>query len=513
MALPKEPRQKMINMMYLVLTAMLALNVSSEILHAFKTVNESLANSNTAIESKNQTLFKSFQEKLAKAETKEKAEIWWPKAKQAKDISESIYSYIDDLKEELKRQSGYNPPSDTTYKEDNLDAPTRLFVEGKKKGPELYKRLDDFKKQLLAIDPEIGKEFGNTLPLDLSIPKLTNSSSGSDDKWSYAYFHMTPTIAALTILSKFQNDVKNSESQVVEFCHKKIGAVDVVFDSYAPLYGQNAEYLMPGQELRITAGIGAFNKQSHPTVTVDGAATTALPDGSNEYKTIVGGPGAGVKKLHISFFNQATGKQETRDVDIKYTVGSPTGASVSADATKVFYIGLENPISVSGGTKGDEATHVTVDNGHLTKIRAGKYDVKVDGGTESTVTVTVDGKSTPFKFRVKTVPDPIAMIGKSKGGRIPANEFKAQQGVRAELENFIFEGVKYDVVGFTLVAFGKGFSDQPGYAINRGAAFGADAKRIIEKASGGTSITIDEIKAVGPGVRTVKLAPIPFNLY
>lgn len=498
--------------MYLVLTALLALNVSSEILHAFKTVNDSLGHSNEAIEAKNGTIVTSFQEKLKKEESREKAEYWWKKAKLAKDLSDNVYSYIDGLKMDLMKESGYNPPTDTTFREDNLEAATRLFVEGKGKGKELLQKLTDYKEQLLK-DSAFGKEFGNTLPLDLSVPKL-QTPAGADDKWSYAYFHMTPTIAAITILSKFQNDVKNSESQLLEYCHKQIGAVEVVFDTYAPLYGQSSEYLMPGQELRITAGIGAFNKKSQPVITVDGASTTPLPDGSNEYKTTVGGPGSYSKKLHISFFNQATSKQETKDIDIKYTVGSPTGASVSADATKVFYIGLKNPISVTGGGKGAEATHVTVQNGSLSAGDGnGKYIVEVSGGTESTVNVEVDGKVTPFKFKVKSVPDPVAMIGRSKGGRIPANEFKAQQGVRAELENFIFEGVKYDVTGFTLYAFGKGFSDQPGQAQNQGGAFGPDARRIIDKASAGTSITIDNIRAVGPGGRSVTLPPIPFNLY
>src|SRR5204862_5817849 len=109
MSLPREPRQKMINLMYLVLTALLALNVSSEILNAFKTVDTSLRNSNSVIDDKNNTLFKSFADKIKNPETREKAEQWLPKAQKAKDLSDAVSSYIDNLKMTLKKEAGYNP--------------------------------------------------------------------------------------------------------------------------------------------------------------------------------------------------------------------------------------------------------------------------------------------------------------------------------------------------------------------------------------------------------------------
>src|ERR1700734_42347 len=103
MSLPKEPRQKMINMMYLVLTALLALNVSSEILNAFKTVNNSITNANGVVDSKNATTFKSFEEKLNKPETHDKAAMWMPKATTAKQLSDEISNYIEQIKTDLKK--------------------------------------------------------------------------------------------------------------------------------------------------------------------------------------------------------------------------------------------------------------------------------------------------------------------------------------------------------------------------------------------------------------------------
>ncbi|MEI6184494.1 MAG: gliding motility protein GldM [Bacteroidota bacterium] len=515
MSMPKEPRQKMINIMYLVLTALLALNVSSEIINAFKTINNSLLTSNGIVENKNVLIFKSLQEKLDKAETHQMAAIWKPKADQVKSAADQAYNYIETLKNELIFESSQkgtmkDENGNPTFKADDLDAATRLLVEGPKKAEELKSKLESFRSTALGVDPEVKTTFENTLPLDLSMPKVTGSKAGVTD-WGYAYFHMTPTIAALTILSKFQNDIKNSESQIVEFCHKKVGEVQVRYDAFQAIASQSSEYLMPGQELRITGGVGAFSSAAKPNVTIDGASIALNTEGVAEYKTTVGGPGSYSKKVSISF-KKPDGTVGTLDKEIKYTVGSPTGASVSADAVKVLYIGLKNPLTINGGTAGAEKTSASITQGKLDNQGGGKFIAEVTTPGEATIGVTADGKKTDFKFKVKRVPNPTAMIGSSEGGREPANKIKAQQGVRAELKDFVFEGVEFNVVSFTLIANGGSFTNLQ-FAPNVGAAFNADCKRILDKCSPGTSLIIDEIKAVGPGGDTRKLPPIVFNLY
>ena len=135
MALPKEPRQKMINLMYLVLTALLALNVSSEILNAFKVVDKSLMTSNTNLSAGNETLYKSLLAKVADPITAEKAKIWNPKAEQAKKLSADMDTYINQLKTDLKKEAGVemvtvDGKQVEKYKEDDLEAATRLFGNG-----------------------------------------------------------------------------------------------------------------------------------------------------------------------------------------------------------------------------------------------------------------------------------------------------------------------------------------------------------------------------------------------
>jgi len=348
----------------------------------------------------------------------------------------------------------------------------------------------------------------------LSIPKSTNSEAGQKD-WAYSYFHMTPTIAAITILSKFENDVKNSESQVVEYCHKKIGDVEVVFDAYTAFAGTNSQYLMPGQELTITAGVGAFSKAAQPQVTIDGTSVAInASSGAAEYKTTVGGAGSYSKKVRISFFNQSTGKPDSKEVEVKYTVGSPTGLTITPDAIKVLYVGLDNPVSITGGSKGAEAYHPSISQGNIADKGNGKYIVTV--GTPGTATISVttpEGKTEKVDFKVKNVPPPTPKIGRLAGGRMPVNEFKAQQGLRADLENFVFDGVKYDVVSFMIIATGKGFeASGPQVAENNGPYFGADAKRIIEMCKSGSTVIFDRIKVNGPGGSQTLPQTIAFNL-
>ena len=274
MSLPKEPRQKMINIMYLVLTALLALNVSAEILNAFKIVDGSLVSASNMADQKTNDIFTSFQSKIADGKTHEQAVFWNDKAQQAKKLSDDMYNYVATLKNDLIAESDPRVvDGKKEFKEDDLEAATRLFVsrppEGKAKAKELFDKLNKYKNDLAAIDPSIATLIVPSLPIDLRTPKTTTIPKTDDEKeaWGSGYFHMTPTIASITILSKFQNDIKNSEAQVVEHCHKQVGAVVVVFDEFQAFAGTNSQYLMPGDEFVITAGVGAFSKQqSQPLV-------------------------------------------------------------------------------------------------------------------------------------------------------------------------------------------------------------------------------------------------------
>lgn len=504
MALPTEPRQKMINIMYLVLTAILALNISAEILNAFKTVDRSLMTANGIAEQKNQEILRSLEDKLNDGKTdRAKAQFWLDNAKKVQTLSDEVYKYIDEIKHELKVEAKLkkNEKGEEEYKEDDQEATTRLLAEdkpeGKGRGKDLFTKLTQYKEALKNINPEMWAELGATLPLDLS-PMKSNNQATNNSGWAYGYFHMAPAVAGITILSKFQNDVKNTEAQLIEYCHKQVGQVKVIYDEFQAFAGTNSQYLMPGEELVITAGVGAFSKTARPTITVDGAGVALKPDGTAEYKAAVGNSGAYTKRVHITF-TKPDGTTASKDVDVKYTVGVPSGLVVSTDKTRVFYQNLPNELHVTGGS-GDEKVSVSIEGAgaSLTKQGAGNYLVNTPNLGSTTVTAS-DGKTTQkIVIAVKSVPPPIAKVGGRAGGVMAPNVFRVQKGVAAELQDFIFEGVKYEVTAFTMYCTGKGF-EEPGIAEVSGAYFNADAQSLMRKCVAGTTVVIDEIKVRGPG--------------
>ena len=507
MALPKEPRQKMINLMYLVLTAMLALNVSAEIINAFKVVDNSLTTTNTVVDRSTGTIMESFKIKLEAAESKEKAAIWMPKAESATRLTKEIYDYIDGLKTKIKVGAGFDPTDpNSTFKEDNIDVATRI-MDKQGEGEKLRDKLVKYKQAMLALDPEVGKMFEKTLPINTEIPKLKNTTLGNIT-WASSYFRMTPTVAALTMLSKFQNDVKTTENRMVNEFHNRVGQVVVRFDAFEPIVGASSSYLFPGQELEITAGLGAYSKTKLPTVTI-GGASIALNEKGLAVKKFKVGSTSGSVNVVVNYTDQ-DGNPQSRTTTINYTVGTATGAFVSAEKVKVLYIGLDNELAVSGGNVGDEKVSVSINNGSLSKIAPGKYISKPTSAGKAIVTVNSDGKTSSFEFRVKNVPDPVAMVGASKGGRMPSNQFKAQVGIRAELENFVFEGVTFTVTGYVIYLTGAGFPD-PQFRQVSGNSF-APVQDLINKAKPGTTITIDEVRASGPGGSRM-IPGVFFNLY
>jgi gliding motility-associated protein GldM len=529
MSLPKEPRQKMINMMYLVLTALLALNVSAEILNAFKTVNNSITTSNTVVEDKNNLTYGAFEKALNDPQTKANALIWAPKAKQIQKISSDMYNTLNGMKELLIMES--NPEmkdGKKSFNDANLDAATRVFDKDGK-GKILFDSLAEYKKQMLSVlNPaeftdnkilrdEVAKakaDFEHSLPLDLSVPKSQTGAAPSADSvkdWVTNYFHMTPTIAAITILSKFQNDVRNSESQMVDYCYKQIGSVKVVFDQFEAFAGTNATYLMPGDELNLTAGIGAFSKAAKPTITINGAPQTLNADGVADYKTKVDGAGEHSVTVNIAYF-KPDGSPATATKVVKYTVGLPSGASIFLEKMNVVYIGVDNPMTISGGSVGREKVHVSfaTPGGTLANTGGDHYVARATTPGMSKIIINAAGKNYEFPIRVKNLPLPGGFIGSKKGGGISSAEFKAIGGLIARLEDSDFEA-PFKVVSYKLGAIGGGISSYT-EASNEGNRWSGNAAGIVGRATPGTNIFFDQIRVVGPDGKQREIAPMVFSL-
>jgi hypothetical protein len=261
---------------------------------------------------------------------------------------------------------------------------------------------------------------------------------------------------------------------------------------------------MTGEELVITAGVGAFSSAAKPTISIDGNTVPITPDGTAIYKTTAGAPGPNMKRVRISFL-KPSGETAIIEKDVKYTVGTPVGLVVSTDKTRVFYKGLDNPLTITGGG-GAENINVAVEGAGSTisKASAGQYIVKCTQLGNVLVNVNSGKFAQKISIPVKRVPDPIAIVGGSAGGNMPANKFRVQQGVIADLRDFVFEGIKFNVVSYIVVATGKGFEEAEVADVN-GAAFAGGAKDLIKRCQAGTTVTIGEIKVTEPGGGTRKL--------
>jgi hypothetical protein len=516
MALPKEPRQKMINIMYLVLTAILALNVSSEILNAFKTIEDSFVKSSKELSIRSSKLISDFDDEGIRKQFPEKVAYWKPKAVQVKELSEKLAGQIEELKISLKTASNLKP--DGTFNDEDLEATTRILApnedhskEKQAKGEELYLLLEKYKSDLAKIDTSIASHI-NKLPVNLDIPKLYNKDNQSivdrmnttQEKWAYIYFHMTPTIAGLAILSKFQNDVRSSEAQLIDYCYSQVTSVRMS-TTLAAIANASSTMVMTGDELIITAGLGAYNQDTKPSISIDGASVPLNADGQGVYKTIPSSAGDFTKHVTVTYKDPSSGEVKTKSTDVKYKVGIPTGLAFSVDSTKVFYSGIPdgNPISVSGAVGGAGAIKISIVAGSakIEQKGPGRYVVfpNAEGILELNIT---DGKNSKNeRIRVKGLPEPQAayIVGSLKsptsyGGVIGSSEFKLQSGLATKVpDDFIFSGIKYKIKSFKMQFSGKGFAGIETINII-GPSFGS-AAGLMSKCTQGSQVLITDIVA------------------
>ncbi|UYQ93045.1 gliding motility protein GldM [Chitinophaga horti] len=514
MALPKEPRQKMINIMYLVLTAMLAMNVSAEILNAFDIVNDSIITSNNSIDAKNTVTYNQFTKQAA--EDAAKAGPYKAKAETVKKLSADAVSYIENLKNRIIMESDKLdklPPNAQLVKRDDLDAATRL-MENQKEGPKLESMLKKLRVDMLEqVDPKIRTEMSKNLPLNIQVGHAkTGHDDGTPKSWSVYHFNMVPSIAAITILSKFQNDIKNSEAMIIDELLKEIGANDIRFDAMEAFVSMNSKSFTTGQDLEAKIAIGAYSTTVNPDIIVNGQKLEVV-NGIATYK-MSGLTSLGEHALTGSIsLRKPNGELITRQINESYNVGA-SATAISADKMNVLYIAVQNPISITAAGVPAENVVATIEGGggRIERVGAGKFMVSVTNPGKAIIKVAsnVGGKVTQLdakEYRVKMIPDPIAMVGLSKSGNVKTAEFKQQQGVRAVLENFEFEGVKYDVMGYRIGidAKGKDYVDE----VASSAYFPGPAMSAIRSLKPGDRVYIENIKVKGPDG---KVRDIPYNL-
>ncbi|MGB3130995.1 MAG: GldM family protein [Saprospiraceae bacterium] len=512
MSIPKQPRQLMINIMYLVLTALLALNVSAEIFNAFKMVNLGLEQSNKTLDLANNSLPASIAER---AKAKPEFARFSERAPMAVQYGNEFSTYVNDLVNDLIDKSGNKNGSvdDGDYiikgekkelkgKKDK-DVTTRNLLNGGK-GLELKNKILEYRGKFLSlIDDSLRSRMETEIPLNLDDETWKHSTKKS---WEEFTFKQMPLGAVQPIFTKFINDAKASENAVLNHMSKKLGGTDVVLDKFTVISSPKKSYIIKGESFETTISMAASTSSSTNTkvsLSVNGSSLPVNKDGEAAWKTTPGDVGVKKYTAVASVFNPVTNKSETYKREFEYEVGERS-CNVAAEKMNVFYMGVDNPVAVSAAGVSSNALTVSATGGgiNLTKVSGGKYNATVSQQGEATISVSGGGlTATNFKFRVKRIPDPVAKLGNKKGGGIGNGELKAQQGVLPILENFDFDA-KCAIVGFQLVRVAP--RQDAEIALNSGGRFEGKVQDLISKAKPGDRYLFEDIKAKCPGDNTAR---------
>lgn len=543
MAIPKENRQQMINMMYIILTAMLALNVSAELLNAFSLINKSLMKSNEAVDLRKKSIYSNFASMKAKEPGNEKLIHYEGKALQVKSVSEDVQNYIEGLISELIEEGG--GPDEAfggdMKKRDDVDLSSRFLVEGTErgnvkggKGYELQDKIESALTQFIAladtqdVDGITGNwpfnftiEGGQVTLLPNQAPSASNERNpiaNPSNDWVRESFHQIPAIASQTMLTKFLSDIKNIESDLSTYMLQKAGQAneleedEIVFDKFQAKIVAPSSYVMLGETFEAEIFLAAFNtKTSNVSMSINGAALPVNSDGVGIFKRTASQVGEFPVSGTINVKNDRTNEVKSYKLpDFKYTVAAPF-ATVSPTKMNVFYIGVDNPIEVSAaGVRGqDMNVSITGAGGALTGS-GGSYNVKVASAGTATVNVSAKGKLlTSKQFRVRMIPDPVAKVGGKDGGRMNAAEMRVQNGLSAVLENFDFDA-RFQVVSYQVTYVPR--RQDPVSAVCQGAYFNSQVQAFQKDMKPGDMVYFEEIRVKGPDGTTRRIPGVVFTL-
>ncbi len=494
----QTPRARMINILYLVLLGLIALEAPANLLDAFKKIGDSLYNSKTNVQNGIDANYKSFEQKVK--EEPGRATKIMEQAKKASAVADELNKQVEDLKQTLITRTGGMNSEGTDYEgRENVDEGNRLMItDGKAK--ELKAKINQTKVDLNALlDP---KDQG-------TISFASSAEDTKDKTWEQNYFgDGVPMGAEMTTLIKIQADVKNDEAQIQKKLLSKFDQAVVNLDKFAAVAVAPTSYVIVGQPYTADVFLTASDSHSNPEITVDGSKLT-VTEGQGKYVGSTSSEGIKTWKGTIRV-KQTDGTYKTYETpEQKYQVAKPS-AVVSPDKMNVLYIGVDNPLSVSAPGVSLENLKVSMTSGSLSGSK-GHYTARVStiGTTKISISADMGGGKTAIlgssEFRVKRIPDPVAQFAGRNGGATSAVNLRAQDKIFAHLDNFEFEA-KFTVTRFTL------FIQKPRQDAviikGTGADLNAQMKAAMQSITPGTRIYFDDITAVGPDGAQRGLAPI-----
>jgi gliding motility-associated protein GldM len=290
-------------------------------LNVYKALDEGLVNSNIVIHNGSLEECRFLEDKTLDPETSDRAKRWYPKAKLIQELSGEVYNYIEVLKTDLKNESGLKSEGgNESFREADKNAVVHLF-DRKGKGEDLYKRLQKYKTDIMAIDSQITYAFDKTI---LIISRAFESSENKQQDFTKTFFDDIPAIAALAMLSKFQNNVRITENRMVNFCNNHSCDMGIIYDTYSAIITQSSSYVRTGEEIVISAGIGGFSKAALPKIIIDNKDVQLGYGGSAIYKfNAPAKPGKHIVPVQINYIDQ-DGQKQTIIRNIEYTVAKET---------------------------------------------------------------------------------------------------------------------------------------------------------------------------------------------
>ena len=535
----ETPRQKMISMMYLVLTALLALNVSKEVLDGFVTINESIETTNLNFTGNTQKVMEAIDEAVHKG--RHEFEPYYKKAKQATQLTQKTFDYVELVKKKVVQYTEDREGADTMKLKfveqlDNVDKPTYFLIgqdETKlKKDPysaaALRMTLEQLSDSLNIMLDDMKNRDGLRLPdrdyqvLKERIRLFTPHDNFRDKEgkalgWELKNFYNMPLAAVVTNLSKIQSDIRNIEAELVGTFAAAPGKLTVKINEMQARIVPVSQYVQAGSAYKADVFLSAsstdFKEDNLQFILGDvdtasgklaeGAVLLPVEKGTGKINLPAGAAGHKDVKGWIKF-RDGTGNYKYFKYANEFIVAN-SAVAASPDMMNVFYAGIDNPITVSaaGVAPGDLVVNIHGSGGSLVNAGNGKYTVKVTGAGTCSVTVfqrTAEGlkqQGAPQLFRVKRIPNPpMRVAGKSTYGNLELKATEAKIISTLGIDNSGFEfNAPFKVTSFVMTAVINGMGQE---ILCTGNQLSDEARKAMSKLKPGSKVYFENIKVMAP---------------
>ncbi|MBK3517558.1 type IX secretion system motor protein PorM/GldM [Carboxylicivirga marina] len=511
---PETPRQKMIGMMYLFLTAMLALNVSGELLQAFQLVDESIQESIKTTDKKNKDLIDQF--KAAEAVNEAKVKPARVKADAIKSAADSLYNHIYDLKLLMVHTvDGPEATLDNYLSTSNQDIAPQIMITERSgaRSEELKNKINAYKELLISyLDAETDTVMIASLNKILSTEPAAPSQKGQVQvSWESQKFEHLPLSASFALLSSIQSNVRSTQADVMSSLLSGIDENTYKFNNVRSVVKPSSSMVLKGDKYSVELFIAATDDYQKPRFEIPGYSIEPNEAGIGVLEIPANRVGKQKWQGKI-WFKDPNGKDIPYDIEHEFEVMQPN-AVISPMKMNVFYEALDNPVEVS--VPGISASQLDVTFSNATKRSKGNgvFDVKPKrgfAGGKSIVTVyaNIAGKRQRIgskEFRIKPLPLPYATIAGKSEGKVSKGLLEAQSGIFAEMgPDFDFE-LEYKVTQFSIATVKNGFFQSK---LSNSNIMTQEQRDLISGCPRGAKITVEEIKAIGPDGRNKKLAPL-----